>query len=476
MDYSKFSNQTLAKIAQGQPVDYSSLTDDELQEIAASAPPEEEKENIGSKALQTAKDAVTGAGDTLGISQQVGGAAQALPDLIQGAAHELVPGMVGPSPTQQNEELQKQGFSGVGPTSPEELYKQGTQDVQKDQEAALERSPTAYRAGEAGGLGLSALATAGLAPEVVSGAKLAEAAPTGLKTLAKMGAGAVNTAPVAGLYSGLNSKGALVAGTPEEQQQLGQDVETGVKFGGALGSAAPLVGDLGKAGLAKFGETDAGKALVEAFKMGKRGVDLSKQESQLGSLSAPESLANAVSLQESRAAEQLVNGINAVDDHLGERVGATIDAATDQGINVQAGPELAKKIEGLSSLSDIDIGEGGLEVSPDLQGQGGLQSFSDMAKKLVTEGLDPKELQQFRNQLSKFGQKLYSKDQVMASKIFSVSNDLTGLLKENVPGYQNAAERLNQFRSSIPETILSKDNPQDITNLRVSGTRNVDTK
>ncbi len=146
-----------------------------------------------------------------------------------------------------------------------------------------------------------------------------------------------------------------------------------------------------------------------------------------------------------------------MDDHLGQEVGKVVDAGTQQGITVQASPEVNKLIIDLEPM--VNNGE-----------------FEDTMQKLATQGLNPSELQEFRNRLADYGRKIYSKDQVAAAKVFDTTKELTTLLRENVPGYTDAANRLNQFRQSLPETILSKDNPIDVTNLRVSGTRNVDTK
>ena len=514
--------------------------------------------------LETAKDAITGAGDTLGISQQIGGLAEGVPDAAQSALHNMIPSLVGKSPSQVNAALKALGVKGdIGPTNSDQMYKQGTKDTLADQAAALKRSPIAYRAGEAGGLGLGAMATAGLAPELIATSK---ATPL----IGKMAAGAVNAAPIGAAYGAANSSGSLVGGTPQEMQQVGKSAALGAGIGSALGAAAPIVGK----GLAKLGDIPGFKELAERYKIGQQGKSLGSETDQLGTSAEPESLDTALSQHDARTANELLTGLNDADDRLGKAVGTSLDQATQKGVVIKATPQLSdqldKIVHNIPSLEDTSTsaldrlkqkGELAVEKERQLgndasysiepsedsegntihnlvvrkrgvsgsapetaQGQlspeeveagpvglsGGEEQGSTLQKtgepsvvdsvtvnnaydnpgasdkitslltKFKNEGLNPSEMWELKNELAQTGKTLNSSsnanDRLIANEIFSATDNINSTLKNIVPEYGNAANRMSEFRRLMPETILSKDNPADVTGLRVSGTRNVDQK
>ncbi len=381
-------------------------------------------------------------GATMEGADEIGGGMQSALNALMSMGHNVAPGLVGASPTQVSSALKKMGVTGdIGPIG-SDFYRKAQEENQAEDEAAAQRSPIAHAGGELlGGIG-SAVATGGILPEL----KAAE----GSGRLAKAGISAINAAPIGATFGILGSKGHLVNATPEEQMQTLKDTGIGAATASTLGFGAKLGGEA-------LAGTDTGKRLAGYFNLGAEGKNLGSESSRLGTLENPEGLGDTVSMHDTQAANKVLDGLNTMDDHLGQEVGKVVDAGTQQGITVQASPEVNKLIIDLEPM--VNNGE-----------------FEDTMQKLATQGLNPSELQEFRNRLADYGRKIYSKDQVAAAKVFDTTKELTTLLRENVPGYTDAANRLNQFRQSLPETILSKDNPIDVTNLRVSGTRNVDTK
>lgn len=476
MDYSKLSNETLAKMAQGHDLDYSKLSNDDLQQIAGHSESAAHPSPPDNSTLATIKDLLTGAGDMSGVSQQVGGAAQAIPDLIQSTIHDINPDLADRSPSQVNESLASMGIKGdVGPTSSAQMYKQGTKDVLQQQDEALKRSPIAYRAGEALGLGTVGLATAGLAPELVGVSK-------GAGMLSKLAASGVNAMPAVASYGALNSSGSLIGGTPEEQAKVLEDGADSALLGAGLGVGGSLVGQSVSKILGKVAKTDTAKNLIERYKIGKEGKSLGSEESQLGSLAKPQSLETALSQHETRTATRMLDGLNQVDDKLGQNVGKSLADASDKGVVIKSDPGLSDQINKLfNSLPDISIGEEGLETTASGEyGEPLFKNLSDFSNKLKSDGLKPDEVWKFRNELGQIGKTLKNSsnasDRLLAAEVFKTTNTLGGLLRQNVPEYGAAASRMEEFRRLMPETILSKDNPVDVTSLRMSGTRNVDTK
>lgn len=427
----------------------------------------------GSK-LQTAKDVATGAGDTLGISQQVGGLAEAIPNNIQSVLHSL--GITNASPTQVNAGLKAMGFTGdIGPTSTAQMYKEGTKDTLKAQDEALARSPIAYRAGEVGGLGLGALG-AGMAGNAIKGVDSLQgirAANPGLINRTLQGAAAA--VPVGAAYGAANSKGSVIGGTPEEQQQVLKDAETGGLLGGVLGGAGRgIIGDSAvksatdgvtseatglKGALSKLGDLPMMKQLQHAFSEGQKGIDMSSEKAQVGELSNPESINNAYAMHDTKAAARMTDEIHQMDDMLGKDVGSALDKGDASGITLQAKPEMIQSIQRMSD---------GVAIPEEAQ---------ELINKLQNDGLSPREMWTLRQSLGEIG-KAYKKSNTAAEKlkaadIFNVVNQMNGQLKQTVPSYGHAAERMAEFRSMLPETILSKSMPSDISGIRMGSTRNV---
>lgn len=559
--------------------------------------PKSDRQQRSDDRMQTIKDMATGGGDTFGLSQQVGGLAEAIPNNIQSVLHSL--GLTNASPTQVNAGLKAMGFTGdIGPTSTPEMYKEGSKDTLKAQDEAVARSPIAYRAGEVGGLGLGALGAGMAGKAIKAGLGLGAAAETANAAskvnpglLARLGKGAVAGAPVGAAYGAANSKGSVIGGTPEEQQQVLKDAETGGLLGGVLGGAGRgIVGDSAiknaagditssatglKGGLSKLGDLPMMKQLQHAFSEGQKGIDMGSEKAQVGELSNPESINSAYAMHDTKAAARMTDEIHQMDDMLGKDVGSALDKGDASGIVLKARPEIISRLDDLSelpalaekpSISDKLTRKGELavekermlgndasyEVTPseDSQGRkiqnltvrkGGPEdgnvekilppdpeavaqqsnpeltspkddnirlrneynpdkdtsnsasvsnayeneqskdgSIQNLINKFKTDGLSPREMWSLRRQLGDIGT-AYKKStdgnqQLQAAQIFNVVNQLNGQLKQTVPSYGHAAERMAQFRSMIPETILSKSLPSDISGIRMSSTRNVSKK
>lgn len=169
MDYSKLSDKTLQALSNGKSPDFSSLTDEELQELAG--PPSTAK--VPQTSLpNAAKDFGTGVAAAL-PSKTVAGAAQAIPDYLQSKLHNLVPSTIPESVSQTGEKLKQQGFTGdTGPSSTAQLYDQARQEQGDTEDAARKRSPYSFGTGQVVG-GMLPMALTG--PSVAAGAALGAA-------------------------------------------------------------------------------------------------------------------------------------------------------------------------------------------------------------------------------------------------------------------------------------------------------------
>lgn len=489
---SKLSPETLALLARGEHPDYHNMHPEELEALGGtpSKPPAYTKmESAGKGALQ---------GATLGFGDEIGGLIQSGLDAGQALGHTVVPSIVGPSPTQVSQSLKDQGFKGdIGPTSERQMYRKAQGENQKENEEAEVANPKSYLGGElAGGIGGASL-TAGVGPELMAargaGAASTDIGAQGLRTILaeeglgsaageaakRAGVSAVNAAPVGAAYGAGMSKGSLVDATPEEKLQMLKDTGKGALTGSLVGAGTDLAVQAAKPAMGGLVDKLGGltedmmaknpylRQLNALRQMGKEGIDTSSELSQMGSLAHPGSLDNPLDLQDTQAANSILEKINMADDHLGGQVGEVINTATEQGLTVPIGPELQQAAKGFVTYMQKDAS---IATNPQVE------KLTDMMFRMQKEDLTPLEVQTLRNDISNFGRKMQGKDNFVASEAFDFAGKLGQKLKEEVPGYQSAAERLYDFRKNIPETLLSKDSPTDVTNMRVSGTRNVDMK
>lgn len=462
IDYSKLSDETLQKMSNGHQLDYSSLPDQDLHEMAkhADAPTPAPISNLSA----------VGAGirHLGGLGPITAGAAQGLPDKVMSVLHNIAPSTVSASPTQVNAMLAAMGIKGdVGPTSSSALYNEAKQPEEQRLEQAQSQHPLMTGAGKLAGDVLAFEGAGMLSPKIA----LADDAGR----LAKIGAHVGNAFIPSATVGAMESKNKLIGGTPEEAKGLAKDTLKA----GALGSALVGAGSAIAQGAGSLlDNTQMGKDIKGYYDIGKEGKDLSQTSTQLGGLESPQ-LIDPVSLHDTQAAQGVLGKINAIDDHLGERVGQTIDKATQNGINIQADQDSSKLIDDVFNTGKAKNAlEKDQDVVPDEDkfDNTKLKKYFDLANRYKSQGLNPAEMQEFRNELGNMQRRINYNDPYLAADLRTLVTKLTQELKSNVPGYEDAANRLNEFRKEIPETILSKDNPTDITRLRMSGIRNVDTK
>lgn len=489
MDYSKLSDNTLQTIASGKPLDYAKLSDDELQEIAQSPAPKQEEQP------SSLNDFETGLGRLGGLGEITAGATQGGLDKAQSWLHKLAPSLAGASPSQVNAALQKLGVKGdIGPTSSSQMYKQAEQEQMNKENAASGRSPMAYGAGNVAGDVLGWMGVESAIPKLIGAGGVEAATEAGIpKFLAKAGSSAVNLAPVGAVAGAMGSEGHLIGGTPEEHTQVGQSAIHGAETASLLGAST----DLAMSGAKSLAETKPAQKLTDYFNLGKEGRDLSSEVSRTGSLNQPESLENSPANMDVNFSKGILKDINEIDSKLGSDVGQSLRDGADQSIIIKPTDMIKRQMDSafkdLPSIevdAETDIPESSKDEDSDgdiIDEKGQLpeqdkpmETLEDYANKFKSDGLDPVELHRFRNAVSKTIQKAQrSPDinaQIMTDYLRKLNTNLTDLLKQTVPDYAVAAERLKDFRTNIPETILGKENGADIDQMYISGTRKVDTK
>ena len=220
MDYSKFSDDTLNKIANNEPLDYSKLTDDELNEIA--------------KGGSQQPPAMAASDESLGVPSKTESALRGAADYASfGFADEIA--------------------GGLEALLSDKTYEQARDESREAYKKAAEENPITYHGA---GIASSALIPIG----AVGGM-----ATKGAGILSKLGRSAVAGAGMGALAG---------AGTSEAEDMSGvaKDVATGATAGAILGPVVEgSISALGKVGKSAYENIGPIKAIADTFKYGKAG-------------------------------------------------------------------------------------------------------------------------------------------------------------------------------------------------------------
>jgi len=372
-------------------------------------------------------------------------------------------------------DLGKQALSGQVP----DLLGNKWREYQKSREAAnkaiAEESPIAYMGGElAGGIATSALAPSiGVVKGLGAAGKLSpkvlaflegKAAGAGGRIAGKGTAMAIEGAPLGAAY-GAGSSEADINTMPE----LAMDTASGAAMGSIGGLAIGGGAAIGKEALdyapKLANQYDFLRKMGKQFGMGEKGLDPSSTEgSRLQQTLANKNLPN-----------KTVNEIMEADKYNGIMVGDSLDPLKN--------PNAAKPInidaEAVNSMTIINKMR---KEHPSI-----LESVDPKTQKLLFKieqfkggDMSPLEARDLKDGLYELSHKLDGLTSDSAHFTAQEANALAGKintkLKDTVPEYKVAAEKFEQFRSFIPETILQPGVPLDKRSVYLGNLKNQETK
>lgn len=175
-------------------------------------------------------------GAMLGGEGVLGGAIQSGLDLGQAGLNKL--GLASPSPTQVNAQLASQGATGnIGPTGEKDLYYQGKHETNADFDATQAKNPKLFGAAQlAGGLALPLGSAVKGAQGATAAARIGNAALSGVKTGAAVGAGA-------GFLGGRSDLGGAEANPLGVAKDVAIGTALGAGTGGLLGGGASALSE-----------------------------------------------------------------------------------------------------------------------------------------------------------------------------------------------------------------------------------------
>ena len=423
-------------------------------------------------------------GLTVGFADELGGGIQASLDKGQQLLNKL--GLGGESPTQVNERLTKEGFTGdVGPTSTKELYREARDENRQAHKEAQEANPWSYLGGElAGGvLGFKgagmALGKAGVAaPALVA----APEAATGLSgALARIGAHSVNAAPLGAAFGLGASEADLTSGKSEDIKQAIKDTGVGAVTGSLVGAGLSTAGEAVGGIKNAIGSTRTASRLKQGFDEGTNFRDPTDVESQVGTLTKPGGLKNTIAERDTDAATELVRTYKDMDTTLGQAVEKSAADATQQGVKVNTSPALKEALQNLKNLASKDpiLAESAqfkkIKNNIDLFMGQEVDPVTGAVKQGAAE-LTPVQAHYLKQEMGDLGRQLAETKPEIAREAFGVANQVRQELGTQVPAYNTAATRQYEFRGLLPEAVLNKGNPVDIAGMRVSGVKNYEGK
>lgn len=360
------------------------------------------------------------------------------------------------------------------------LYRKYQEQEQAKNNAAKERSPYLYGGAELAGMVAPAILTAGATvPEdaAMIGGRLTA------KGLAKKAAVAGATGAVTGGIMGgtMSEKGKLIDATPEEQEKLKADVIGGTVTGGVLGTtigaAAPAIKKGFGALKDKIGtkldsyisDSPFWSQAMKSKQLGEEGTNIYSEKAAQGPIGETSGLIH----QDTNATKDLVDRIYAVDTKLGQKVGDAIDNATEQGVTVDLTDPMMASIQRAKDL---------LEKDQQLMANPKAQKLYDTIFKMSDNGefdtatLTPNEVQTLRNDVVDFADSVKLKNPDIASLGYQFQAQIGDLLKQTVPEYKTAAERFEQFRRLVPETLISGSTPVDVSKVKLGNLKNDEAK
>lgn len=352
----------------------------------------------------------------------------------------------------------------------EQLYKKYQEASQTAQEQAKQAHPIMYGAGAVAGAAAPILLSAGAAaPEV----GLAEAAELGGGALAKeVGkralTGAATGAAMGGIAAGTESKGQIIGGTTESANQLVNDIKKGMTSGATIGGALSMVSSGMGIGINQLADQLENSSIpflrqvAKSYKMGQKGTNLGSEKERIFGSGDKAPLIQ----QDASESRDIMTKIMNADKDLGQRVGQSLEKATQEGRVVDISDPLRQSAK---SLDEYFQKNPAIDIDPTAQ-----KNFLKILSK--EQQLKPLEAKSALDETDNMLRQLQGDPSTLANASRQVIGNfrkaLSQQIKDSIPGYADAANRFEEFRSLIPETIISKATPSDLSNVYFGSLKN----
>lgn len=366
--------------------------------------------------------------------------------------------------------LREQGFQ-IDQPEMGDLYRQNQQSIQKELETSADRSPVLDIAGQIGGgmasgsmlgsaLGLTG--TAQKAQPLLDIAKNQGKMKAGIELLKRGGTSYAKASPAIALESALSSKEGTIM-TPEGRSELGEDVVGGLAFGlpavFGLQAASDVVGpaiskgtQAVKSGLqSTIEDSPLLRQMRASYDYGARGINPRSTKVQLGTELGKTNLAE---LDNSRV-QELMKEINRMDQQVGKAVGDSLERATAAGKTINITGEARQALDQLQNIAN---------KFPELAENANVQRI--YGKIAETGNITPMEANELIKYVDSYAAKFNNPADYLQkdvrTNLLKTRKDFSAALKTAVPEYAQAAERMQSFRTLVPETIIARNKPVEV--------------
>lgn len=289
-------------------------------------------------------------------------------------------------------------------------------------------------------------------PIVSGAAEFAGSIPTALAGTAALGTGLVANAVIGGTAGAGSYLGS-------EEKPSGEGFATSVGTGGVIGAALPpVIGAAGK--MAKsIGKAVVPKYVQEGFQAGREGVNLLSDKA----------IKKIVPEESFTAADKLTNKMLEARASLGKESTQVLEKAAAEGRTIDAEPAFQKLDKDFAELLAKDSSYAD-EASE--SGKLSTKLLSRMKQYENIDSLNPIEANNLRDEIYQASRNVKSKDPYLAKLGFEFADNISVMLKSQIPAYEEAAARYDQFSKLLPETILSKGEEAKLTNIKLKSLEN----
>jgi hypothetical protein len=428
---------------------------------------------IDNPVTQTIDDTAVGAvqGATLGAADEIGGGISAL--LEKGLGY--IPGTGAHKTKEANAKL------GIPDESFGETYRGYQKSSEKAFKDAGDRSPVFNTLGNIGGSVATGIGVGGLLGigNTAKGTKSVydiyqnQGKMKALMELGKRGGtSALKATPAMAVESALVSEGNF--DNEQTREKLGEDVLSGVAFGIptmlGLNGITEIAAPAAKAGLNAVDEKFGNFVKDNPF-MRKYGIGVKYGEN--GIKPTTEAGLNMLEGQQIDRTKGMLDNVYTADKTLGKAVGKSIEDATTSGTRLDINKPVTKALTALNfsynTFQDMAESARGRHIFEKIQKNMGGDVSPAEAKGLLDD------VDAF---IGKFNASKHrtTAEEATLSTLNKVRKELSDQMKKDIPAYGAAAERFTEFRRLVPETILSKERPAEITDIFMGNLRNSDQK
>lgn len=437
---------------------------------------------IGSPIAETAYDTMKGAqqGVAFGGADEIEGVSSTIFEKLMSA----IPGTAANNTKNVDNQLKAQGFS-VPEESLADTFRRYQKASEQEHKDASDRSPVMNTVGNIGGSVLSGIAGGNAIGNIVGKAIPALAEAKGAKTSYDMwkdkdklaaiwnatkngGKAFAKASPLIAAEGALLSEGTLddEAGRDKMLGDAGGALAFGLPAMLGMNSVSEIAAPMAKSGIQKVGknfdEFAEGNPFLRKYKIGmEHGANKFNPVSEAG--------VTKLESEQMDRSKGLLKDVFSADKKLGKDVGEALSIAEARGARVNVAETIGDTMESMKySYQNL------LDVTDNARGRKIFDKIADGAEQLTPT--DAKYLlDDVDSYIERFGA-MKTPGPLVEQKIIpglmKFRTNLSNQIKKEIPEYGMAAQRFAEHRQLVPETIMAKERPADVSQIFMGSLKN----